>query len=143
MHQCRIQAYFLTLRVGQIFSNPIQERIYYIFRLGFNRAGYEEAKKISGRFFTSSSSSSSHRIHAVGNCHIDTAWLWPYEETERKAGRSFASAVHLMASYPDFKFVASQVEILGSRMAQKCLNLQCRLKFVTVVFCLAKDVSKG
>ena len=28
-----------------------------------------------------------HEITAIGNCHIDTAWLWPYDETKRKAAR--------------------------------------------------------
>lgn len=28
-----------------------------------------------------------HGIIAIGNCHIDTAWLWPYDETKRKAAR--------------------------------------------------------
>lgn len=28
-----------------------------------------------------------HEIIAIGNCHIDTAWLWPYDETKRKAAR--------------------------------------------------------
>ena len=83
-----------------------------IFRLGFNKAGYAKAKEITSKFLSSPSasppSSALHRIHAVGNCHIDTAWLWPYEETERKAGRSFASAVHLMSTFPNYKFVASQ-----------------------------------
>jgi alpha-mannosidase len=30
-----------------------------------------------------------HEIIAIGNCHIDTAWLWPYDETKRKAARYF------------------------------------------------------
>ena len=38
-----------------------------------------------------------------------TAWLWPVAETVRKCGRSFATAVRLMETYPDFKFVCSQV----------------------------------
>ena len=83
------------------------------FRLGFNKAGYAKAREITSKFLSSPSasppSSALHRVHAVGNCHIDTAWLWPYEETERKAGRSFASAVHLMTTFPNYKFVASQV----------------------------------
>ena len=45
---------------------------------------------------SSSSSSNSSRqdnrlgalVTAVGHCHIDTAWLWPYAETRRKVNRS-------------------------------------------------------
>ena len=49
-----------------------------------------------------------HEITAVGHCHIDTAWLWPYKETRRKIARSWSSQLHLMDLYPDWKFVASQ-----------------------------------
>ena len=34
---------------------------------------------------------SQHQIYAVGHCHIDTAWLWPYAETKRKIARSWAT----------------------------------------------------
>jgi alpha-mannosidase len=49
-----------------------------------------------------------HDIYAFGHCHIDTAWLWPYVETRRKVARSWATQLHLMDSYPEFHFVASQ-----------------------------------
>ena len=32
-----------------------------------------------------------HEITAVGHAHIDTAWLWPLEETYRKCVRTFAT----------------------------------------------------
>ena len=32
-----------------------------------------------------------HQVYAVGHCHIDTAWLWPYAETKRKIARSWAT----------------------------------------------------
>ena len=48
-------------------------------------------------------------ITAIGHCHIDTAWLWPYAESRRKAGRSWSTVDRLMDRYPDFTFVASQV----------------------------------
>ena len=51
---------------------------------------------------------SSHRIIAVGHAHIDTAWLWPLRETERKCARTFASAVRLLDDDPDYRFVCSQ-----------------------------------
>ncbi|MGH8323825.1 MAG: hypothetical protein ACRETD_08525, partial [Steroidobacteraceae bacterium] len=49
-----------------------------------------------------------HELSAVGHAHIDTAWLWPIEETTRKCQRSFASAIALMDEYPEFKFACSQ-----------------------------------
>lgn len=47
-------------------------------------------------------------VYAVGNCHIDTAWLWPYAETRRKIARSWASQVDLLERYPEYVFAASQ-----------------------------------
>ena len=49
-----------------------------------------------------------HDITAVGHCHIDTAWLWPYRETRRKVMRSWSTQLALMESYPEWRFVASQ-----------------------------------
>ncbi|MGH7011908.1 MAG: hypothetical protein ACREEX_13830, partial [Caulobacteraceae bacterium] len=49
-----------------------------------------------------------HELSAVGHAHIDTAWLWPIEETWRKCQRSFATAIALMEAYPAFKFACSQ-----------------------------------
>jgi alpha-mannosidase len=49
-----------------------------------------------------------HELSAIGHAHIDTAWLWPIEETRRKCQRSFATVVRLMDSYPQFKFACSQ-----------------------------------
>ncbi|KAI7906375.1 galactose mutarotase-like domain-containing protein [Cokeromyces recurvatus] len=53
---------------------------------------------------------SQHQITAVGNCHIDTAWLWPYDETKRKIARSWSSQLMLMDSYPHYVFTGSQVQ---------------------------------
>ncbi len=49
-----------------------------------------------------------HELSAVGHAHIDTAWLWPIEETRRKCQRSFANVLALMDDYPEFKFACSQ-----------------------------------
>ena len=51
-----------------------------------------------------------HKIFACGHCHIDTAWLWPYEETKRKIARSWASQLeHINHVFKNsgFKFSAS------------------------------------
>jgi len=49
-----------------------------------------------------------HELSAIGHAHIDTAWLWPIEETWRKCQRSFANVIALMDVYPEFKFACSQ-----------------------------------
>ncbi len=49
------------------------------------------------------------RTHlAVGNSHLDTAWLWPLRETRRKAARTFSTAATLLEREPTYRFAASQ-----------------------------------
>lgn len=49
-------------------------------------------------------------VHGVGNCHIDTAWLWPFAETKRKIVRSWTTQIKLTEEYPEYVFVASQMQ---------------------------------
>ncbi|KAI8908000.1 glycosyl hydrolases family 38 N-terminal domain-containing protein [Gorgonomyces haynaldii] len=71
-----------------------------------------KAKEISNAFFEKRSQIgfSPHTIWACGNCHIDTAWLWPYGETKRKIARSWASQCQLLETYPEYVFAASQAQ---------------------------------
>lgn len=46
-------------------------------------------------------------IRAVGNSHIDMAWLWPWTETVEVVRNTFQSALDLMREYPGFKFTMS------------------------------------
>ncbi len=46
-------------------------------------------------------------IRAVGNSHIDMAWLWPWTETVEVVRNTFRSALDLTSEYPDFKFTMS------------------------------------
>jgi alpha-mannosidase len=46
----------------------------------------------------------------VGHAHIDTAWLWPIEETRRKVRRTFSTAVDLLKRNPEFRFAQSFAE---------------------------------
>jgi alpha-mannosidase len=47
-------------------------------------------------------------LFAVGHSHIDVAWLWPLQETERKMARTISTQLALMQEYPEFKFIQSQ-----------------------------------
>jgi len=44
-------------------------------------------------FLEAAPHSAAHTLWAVGHCHIDTAWLWPYAETRRKIARSWSTSV--------------------------------------------------
>lgn len=49
-------------------------------------------------------------VRAVGHAHIDTAWLWPLEESVRKTARTFASQLQLIHDYPGYVFGASAAQ---------------------------------
>lgn len=55
---------------------------------------------------------SAHNLSAVGNAHIDTAWLWPLRETRRKVARTVANALALAQDDPAFLFGFSQAQQL-------------------------------
>jgi alpha-mannosidase len=50
-------------------------------------------------------------VSAMGQAHLDLAWLWPIRETVRKGGRTFATALAMMDRYPDYVFGASQPQL--------------------------------
>ncbi|KAJ2468107.1 Glycoside hydrolase, 38 vacuolar alpha mannosidase [Coemansia sp. RSA 2322] len=70
----------------------------------------EPARELARQFFKAQGSEANHQVYAIGNCHIDTAWLWPYAETKRKAARSWSTQLQLMESYPEYRFAASQAQ---------------------------------
>lgn len=43
-----------------------------------------------------------------GHSHLDIAWLWRIQETERKTSRTFLNNLALMDQYPEFTFTQSQ-----------------------------------
>ncbi|KAJ5712725.1 hypothetical protein N7493_009193 [Penicillium malachiteum] len=49
-------------------------------------------------------------VYAIGHCHIDTCWLWPWAETKRKVARSWSNQCDLMDRYPEHRFTVSQAQ---------------------------------
>jgi len=43
-------------------------------------------------------------IRAVGNSHIDLAWLWPWTESVEVVRNTFTTVLHLMDEFPEFRF---------------------------------------
>lgn len=76
--------------------------------------GRQIAKKYIGEHVDSEKvyeDSDDHAIvNAIGNCHIDTCWLWPWAETKRKVARSWSNQCDLLDRYPEHRFVASQAQ---------------------------------
>jgi len=50
-------------------------------------------------------------LNLIGHSHLDVAWLWTYEETRRKAQRTFAIACDLLDRDPSFIFIQSQPQL--------------------------------
>jgi alpha-mannosidase len=49
-------------------------------------------------------------IRAVGNSHIDLAWLWPWEETLEVVRDTFSTAMDLMDEYPGCFYAQSSAQ---------------------------------
>lgn len=47
-----------------------------------------------------------------GQSHLDLAWLWPVEETMRKAARTYSNQLALMEEYPDYRFLLCEPPVL-------------------------------
>ena len=47
-----------------------------------------------------------------GQSHLDLAWLWPVEETIRKAARTYSNQLALMEEYGDYHFLLCEPPIL-------------------------------
>uniref|UniRef100_A0A4W4DUQ1 alpha-mannosidase n=1 Tax=Electrophorus electricus TaxID=8005 RepID=A0A4W4DUQ1_ELEEL len=71
---------------------------------------FSSARSLAQKFFSQRNGQSQHIVHAMGHCHIDSAWLWPYEETIRKCARSWVTVVRLMEKNPEFIFTCSQAQ---------------------------------
>lgn len=54
---------------------------------------------------------SAGNLALTGHAHLDLAWLWPVEETRRKARRTFSSVLGLMDRYEDFVFNQSSAQL--------------------------------
>ena len=73
-------------------------------------ASAPEARTRLAGVLSKPANASAHTISAIGHAHIDSAWLWPLRETERKAARTFANVTALAEVYPDFVFACSQAQ---------------------------------
>ena len=86
-----------------IAGNGSQESITECRKLASNYIGDVNSSKVYD-------TDKEHIIYAIGNCHIDTCWLWPFDETKRKVARSWANQCDLLDRYPEHRFVASQAQ---------------------------------
>ena len=50
-----------------------------------------------------------YTIKAIGNAHMDMAWLWPWTETVEVTRNTYSTVLQLMRQYPQFVYAQSQV----------------------------------
>ena len=50
------------------------------------------------------------QVWMIGHCHIDTAWLWRYSQSQQKVARSWATQCDLMDRWHSFRFSASSAQ---------------------------------
>ncbi len=62
-----------------------------------------------------------------GQSHLDLAWLWPVEETIRKAARTYSNQLALMEEYTDYRFLLCEPPIL-EWLKQNYPNVYNRVK---------------
>ncbi|CAH0158584.1 Mannosylglycerate hydrolase [Microbacterium oxydans] len=70
----------------------------------------DDAREVLSAVLARPASGSAHAVHAVGHAHIDSAWLWPVRETQRKVARTFSNVLSLQQEDPDFEFAASSAQ---------------------------------
>jgi alpha-mannosidase len=73
-----------------------------------DRATWPKARAALKHVYACRNATFGHEISAIGHAHLDTAWLWPLDETKRKALRTFTSALRYMDAYPHYKFACPQ-----------------------------------
>lgn len=76
--------------------------------LGSNPTAFVEARQSLKAIMSLKTSASEMDVYAVGHAHIDTGWLWPVREGQRKCVRTFANQIKLIKDYPGYIFGASQ-----------------------------------
>jgi alpha-mannosidase len=90
-------------------------------------ATWQPAHKILENLYRHHNGTSVHEISAVGEGHLDMAWMWPMAETWRKFIRTASNQIGLMDSYPEYRFVCTQA-CLYEDLKQKMPELFERVK---------------
>jgi len=69
---------------------------------------YQKAREHLRPVLEAKNGSTMPMFYAIGNSHLDLAWLWPMQETYRKTARTFAAQLRLLEEYPDYIYIQSQ-----------------------------------
>ena len=80
------------------FEQPLEDRV----------RSYREARELLRPAMEAVNGSTAPEFYAIGNAHLDLAWLWPMAETYRKTARTFAAQLRLIDEYPEYRYLQSQ-----------------------------------
>jgi len=69
--------------------------------------GVKKAIEIMQPCMKQKNSASAPEMGTIAHSHIDTAWLWPIAETQRKCRRTFSTMLNLLDQYPEVIFFQS------------------------------------
>jgi alpha-mannosidase len=72
----------------------------------------EEGRKLLAPLLEKRNGDTVPTFTVFGQSHLDLAWLWPLEETKRKAARTYSNQLALMERYPDYRFLLCSPTIL-------------------------------
>jgi len=76
--------------------------------LAVRRQAYAEARTFLEPLMQAHNGTFAPSMGAIGNSHLDVAWLWPLAETQRKTIRTFSQQLRLLEEYPEALFLQSQ-----------------------------------
>ena len=69
---------------------------------------YRKAREALKPLMEAHNGTTAAEMWAIGNAHLDLAWLWPQHETHRKTARTFAAQLRLLERYPEYRYLQSQ-----------------------------------
>ena len=78
----------------------------------FSAGHVAEAREIISAMYALDKKPHEAFLTAVGQGHLDLAWLWPVRETKRKATRTLTNVLLNIQHYPEFVFGISQPQML-------------------------------
>ena len=107
IHDTQHEDSFLREKISYVLGGML-DRLDMEQPLAARRKAYTEAREWLRPLMEAKNGTFAPAMAAVGNSHLDVAWLWPTMETERKTIRTFAQQLRLLEEYPEALFLQSQ-----------------------------------
>ena len=107
IHDTQHEDSFLREKISHVLGDMLN-RLDMEQPFAARRQAYNEAREWLRPLMEAKNGTFAPSMAAVGNSHLDVAWLWPTMETERKTLRTFAQQLRLLREYPEARFLQSQ-----------------------------------